>query len=75
MQGRTFFRIMLDNLFVNNSLVQTIESFVKFCNEQHYYSPNELKFSDKKPLNNIMNDSYKNRYVFNSLTMNRMDTR
>ncbi len=75
MHGRTFFRIMLDSLFVNNSFVKTIESFVKFCNEQRYYSQNELKFSDKMPLNNIVKDNYKNKYVFNSLTMNRTDTR
>ena len=71
MQGRTFFRIMID-LFLNNPLVKSICNIVNFCNEMQYYNRNELKFLKKMPLNNIAKDEYyKNKFVFNSITRNR----
>ena len=66
MQGRTFLRIMVDNLFVNNALSKAIINLVNFCNEFNSLAPKKLKFSQKRPLNNITNDSYyKNRFIFN----------
>ena len=67
MRGRTFFRIMIDNLFVNNALCKALSALVNFCNEQSYYGQKKLKFLKKMPLNNIHQDSvYKNRFIFNS---------
>lgn len=67
MQGRTFFRIMIDNLLVNNAFCKTISALVNFCNEQSYYNRKELKFLKKMPLNKIKQDStYNKRFIFNS---------
>ena len=67
MRGRTFFRIMIENLFVNNALCKALSALVNFCNEQSYYSRKELKFLNKMPLNKVKQDSvYKNRFIFNS---------
>ena len=67
MQGRTFFRIMIDNLFVNNAFSKAIVALVNFCNEQSYYHRKELKFLEKMPLTKTEQDSsYKNRFIFNS---------
>lgn len=75
MQGRTFFRIMLD-IFLNNALVKSIASLVNFCNELRYYNRKELKFLKKMPLNNVVKEEYyKNRFVFNSLTGNRTSSK
>ena len=49
MQGRTFYRTMLDILF-NNAIVKTIVSCVKFCNEQSNYGYKELKFLKNMPI-------------------------
>ncbi len=71
MQGRTFFRIMLD-IFLNNPLIKTLSNVVNFCNEIRYYNRKELKFLKKMPINNIAKDEYyKNRFIFNSITGNR----
>lgn len=65
MQGRTFFRIMFDNLFVNNALCKAISSLVNFCNEQDYYGRKKLKFLKKMPLsNNKQTASYEKRFLF-----------
>ena len=68
MQGRTFFRIMIDNLFVKNPLCMAIIAFVNLCNNCSIYNRRNLKFLKKMPLNN--NDSvginYKNKFVFDS---------
>lgn len=65
MKHRTFFRIMLDNLFVNNALCKALQSLVNFCNEQSYFSQKELKFLEKMPLTRTEQDSvYKNRFIF-----------
>lgn len=68
MRRRTFFRIMLDNLFVNNAFCKALVALVNFCNEQSYYSKKELKFLKKMPLYNIKeeNSVYKNRFIFNT---------
>ena len=67
MQGRTFLRIMLDNLFVNNALCKSIVALVNFCNEQSYFAKKELKFLKKMPLTKIKEDStYKKPFIFNN---------
>jgi len=79
MQTRTFFRIMLDNLFINNPLCRAFTALVKFCNEQSYYGGKTLKFSENNPFNNTdifvecisrtekySTKSYKNKFIFNS---------
>ena len=68
MQGRTFFRIMIDNLFVNNAFSKAIITLVNFCNEQSFYHRKELKFLEKMPLNK--KDEYdvskNNKFIFKS---------
>ena len=67
MQGRTFFRIMIDNLFINNAISKTILALVKFCNEYSFYSKKELKFLQKMPLKKIeQKNKYDNRFIFNT---------
>ena len=67
MHGRTFFRIMVDNLFINNPIAKAILGLVNFCNEQNYYGKKELKFLKKMPLNNIERPKkYDKRFIFNS---------
>ena len=67
MQGRTFFRIMLDNLFVNNAICKTLHALVNFCKEQAYYNKKELKFLKKMPLKNIEPElQYKKPFIFSS---------
>lgn len=67
MQGRTFFRIMLDNLFVNNVFCKSISALINFCNEQSIYNQSKLKFLKKLPLENIkQKELYKNRFIFNT---------
>ena len=76
MQGRTFLRIMLDNLFVNNALCKAISALVNFCNEQSYFYKKELKFLKKMPLNKISSESnYKNKFIFNSTHKTGVDLR
>lgn len=53
MQNRTFFRIMINNLFLNNPFCKAIVSFVNFCNEQDYFAQKKLKFLKKMPLTKI----------------------
>ena len=67
MRGRTFFRIMIDNLFINNTLCKTISAFINFCNEQNVYKQNKLKFSEKMPLNNVeQTNNYSTKFIFNT---------
>ena len=76
MQGRTFLRIMLDNLLINNVLCKTIAALVNFCNEQNYFYKKELKFLKKMPLNKINQESnYKNKFIFNSTRKTGVDLR
>ena len=68
MRGRTFYRIMIDNLYVNNALCKALAALVNFCNEQSYYGRKELKFLKKMPLNKTKPDSsvYSNKFIFNT---------
>ena len=67
MRGRIFFRIMLDNLFVNNAFCKTIRALLNFCNEQSYYGQKKLKFLKNVPLNNIEHqNTYEKRFLFTS---------
>jgi len=68
MQNITFLRTSLDKLF-NNAIVRTIASVVNFCKEQSGLYNNELKFSQKLPLNNIVKQKHicynnSSRYLF-----------
>ena len=76
MQGRTFFRIMLD-IVLNNALVKSLASLVNFCNELRYYNRKELKFLKKMPINNnvVKEEYYKKRFIFNSITGNRTSSK
>ena len=66
MQGRMFFRIMVDNLFVNNPVAKAISALVNFCNEQNYYGKKELKFFKKMSLNKVEKTSgYNKQFIFN----------
>ena len=67
MQGRTFIRIMIDNLFVNNVFAKTLLALVNFCKEQSYYNKKELKFLKKMPLiKSETNNTYNKPFVFNN---------
>lgn len=76
MQKRTFLRIMLDNLFINNAFCKAIMALVNFCNEQNYYNQKELKFLKKMPLNKLDNkNSYQNKFIFKTPTNSGVDYR
>ena len=66
MQGRTFFRIMFDNLFVNNAFTKALINLVNFCNENKIFAKNELKFLKKMPLNNKQEVVYKSKFIFDA---------
>ena len=67
MQVRTFLRIMIDNLFVNNTVCKALTSLVNFCNEQSYFNKRELKFLKKMPLNKVeKQNTYKTKFIFKS---------
>lgn len=69
MQGRTFFRIMIENLFINNIFCKTLSALVNFCKEQSFYYRKELKFLQKMPLKKVENkSSYDKRFIFTSNT-------
>ena len=76
MQKRTFFRIMIDNLFINNALCKAIIALVNFCYEQRYYNRKELKFLEKMPLDKIeVKNEYKNKFIFNNSHKTGVDLR
>ena len=67
MQGRTFFRIMIDNLFVNNPIGRAVSTLVNFCNNSTIYNKKNLKFLKKVPLYKSEPVSgYNKRFVFDS---------
>ena len=67
MRGRTFLRIMIDNLFINNAFCKAISALVNFCNEWTNSHTKKLKFLKKMPLNNIEQDSnYNKKFLFNT---------
>ena len=71
MQHRTFLRIMMDNLIINNPVYKAIDAFVKFCNEQTYFGNKNLKFLENVPLNkNIKQKTAHNRFIFDSTKLN-----
>jgi hypothetical protein len=67
MHGRTFFRIMIDTLFVNNPIGKAIALLVNFCNNYTFYNRKKLKFLKKMPLDNkdtLYN--YNKKFIFDS---------
>ncbi len=67
MHKRTFFRILTDNIFVNNRFVKTITAFMNFCNEYVGYKNKDLKFLNKLPLYKEEPEiKYQNRFIFDS---------
>lgn len=62
MQGRTFYRTMLD-IFFDNAIAKAISSLVNFCNEQRYCSKKELKFFQNVPINNTEIKNYDKRFL------------
>ena len=65
MQGLTFFRIMLDTLFVKNPFCRAIAGIVKFCNEQSILGRKTLKFSQKMPFTKTEQTyNYKTKFIF-----------
>lgn len=71
MQHRTFLRIMMDNLILNNPFYKAVMSFVKFCNEQTYFGGKNLKFLENVPLNNnVVQKTTHNRFIFDSTKLN-----
>lgn len=68
MQGRTFFRILIDNLFVKNPIGKTVIGVVNFCNNFAGCKTNNLKFLKNMPLYNsrVSEASYKKRFIFDS---------
>lgn len=76
MHGRTFLRIMLDNLFINNAFCKAILALVNFCNEQRYYNNRELKFLKNIPLNKEEQKTiYQKKFIFNSNHKTGVDLR
>ena len=76
MQGRTFLRIMLDNLFINNALCKSISALVNFCNEQSYFYKKELKFLKKMPLNKMGSENcHKTKFIFKTAYKTGVDLR
>lgn len=61
MQGRTFLRIMIENLFINNALGKAISNLIKFCQEQGFYNTKNINILKTSP-NNIK--TTKNDYKF-----------
>ncbi len=65
MQGRTFLRIMLDSLFINNAFCKALAKVVKFCNEQSPFFKEKLKFSQKMPFTKTeQKNNYKTKFIF-----------
>ena len=64
MQGRTFLRIMFENLFVNNALSKTIIQLVKFCQEQWFYgNPKHINIFKTTP-NSVKNSKSDYKFIF-----------
>ena len=65
MQIRTFLRIMMDHLFINNVFAKTLFALVNFCKEQSFYRQNELKFLKKVPYNKLESkNTYQKNFIF-----------
>lgn len=62
---RTFFRIMIDSLFVNNPIFKAIATFINLCNNSVVSNCDNLKFSKNIPLNKKeAESSIDRRFVF-----------
>ena len=67
MHGRTFFRIMIDTLFVNNPIGKALETLVNFCNNYAFYNHKKLKFLKKMPLDRKETlYNYNKKFIFDS---------
>lgn len=68
MHGRTFLRIMVDYLFINNVFAKTIIALINFCKEQQYNSREELRFYQEIRFDeNIRSNDYsKTKFIFNN---------
>ena len=76
MQGRTFFRIMIDSLFVNNPICKAICTLINFCNNSVFYDKKKLKFLKNMPLTKTEPVSdYKKRFVFDSSCVYGVDSK
>jgi len=77
MQGRTFIRTMIDNLFVNNAICKTVIALFNFCNKNKTYNLQNLKFSQKMPLTNIesVEKNYNSRFIFDSTKISGVGTK
>ena len=66
MQRRTFLRIMIESLLVNNALARALREFLNFCNEQTSFCGKKLKFSEKMPYRHVEQTYEKTpKFVFN----------
>ena len=74
MHGRTFFRIMIDTLFLNNPISKALVSLVNLCNNFTFYNRKKLKFLRKMPLNKKeMLYNYNNKFIFDSSNLSGVD--
>jgi len=65
MFGRTFFRIWIERLFINNPIGKAIAALVNFCNNSTLYDKKKLKFLKKMPLDKEETLlSYDRRFIF-----------
>ena len=70
MNNRTFFRIMIDNIFLNNPVGRAISTLVNFCNNSTIYNKKNLKFLKKMPLvKKEPQITYDKRFIFDSSYM------
>lgn len=67
MLRRTFFRIIIDSLFVNNPIGRAVSTLVNFCNNSTIYNKKKLKFLKNVPLTKEEKQlAYDKRFVFDS---------
>ena len=64
MLKRTFFRIMFDNLFVNNALCKTLRAITKYFREQQDFRGNNLTFSNTLQFKKKEPDIYSKKFIF-----------
>ena len=64
MLKRTFFRIMFDNLFVNNALCKTLRAIIKYFREQQDFRGNNLTFSNTLQFKKKERDIYSKKFIF-----------
>ncbi|MBR2430740.1 hypothetical protein IKB17_04700 [bacterium] len=65
MQIRTFLRIMVDNLFINNPFCKAVIALVNFCKEQGLIGSSELKILKNMPLKKLEEEKvYQKKFIF-----------